>query len=173
MSRILIVLARSKGLLGKLIRWFTKSEVNHAYIIFYSAEWNDFMAIEIDERGIVIVPAFKEEHKYCYSEEYELKNADKDKIITALVAERGLIGAKYDWLGLISFGFRMLVWRLTGTKDFMHPVHSKTRLFCSEYVANVINDIVDEKPFSDPANVSPADLREWLINSDLFHKVEK
>jgi len=175
-SRVLVCLSASDTWYGKMIRKVTGSPVNHAFIAYESGRWGGWNAVQIDQRGVVGVPI--ESVKYDYLECYEFKNIDLN---TAFVPSRTLVGDAYDWLGILGFLLKILVWRVLGKRIF-NPLHKKGDLFCSEFVVTFLQKahavyswVLD----LDPDSVAPGgkdlgtpSLRQELKkHSDTVHEV--
>lgn len=131
-SRVLVCLSASNTWYGKMIRKVTGSTVNHAFIAYESALWGGWNAVQIDQRGVVGVPV--QNVKYDYVECYEFKDVDLN---TAFPKSRDLVGDSYDWLGIVGFLLKIIVWRLFGKRLF-NPLHRTGDLFCSEFVVSFL-----------------------------------
>jgi hypothetical protein len=160
-----VCITRGKGWLAALERKILKSEYNHAFILYYSTEWQDWWAMEIDERGIVPVPAQPILKKQKKIRHFKCK---KD-LYKGLFRMKNAIGFGYDWKGIIS-GLTVLLLRRIGL-NITKTVHSQERMFCSEYVTHVIE--ASGVPLNIgllPHQTSPKDLLAFLESSPEFEE---
>jgi len=126
--KTVVCLSASDTWYGKLIRKVTRSNVNHAFIAYYSDLHGGWQALQTDERGLVEIPV--ESLKYSYKECYEFPMLN---LLQVLPHCRNLIGDKYDWLGILGFLIKVIFWKYLGRK-IVNPLHKKGELFCSEFV---------------------------------------
>lgn len=127
-QNIVICLASSNSWYGRAIRRITQSNVNHAFVAYYSHVHKGWQALQTDERGLVEVPV--NSLKYEYKECYEFPDLN---LLIAIPKCRHLIGDAYDFLGILGFLLKIFVWRLVGRR-IVNPLHKKGELFCSEFV---------------------------------------
>lgn len=161
-EKLLICLSSGNGAVGSIIRKLTGSDVNHAFLAYVDPLFSGWSATQIDERGVVCVPAESVEHKELVCFEY-----NKD-LLPYLPAIRKLIGSKYDFLGIFGFLCKLSVWRLFG-KKILNPIHKKGELFCSELVTTFLKDAgVPWAVQLDPPSVSPGDLYKMLDKDESF-----
>jgi len=163
--RVVICLSAGHGVVGKAIRKLTQSDVNHAFLAYPDSEWTGFWAMEVDQRGIILVPAETIEYEKLVCFEY-----NKD-ISFALPKVRAIVGSKYDFLGILGFLCKLSVWRLF-KKKILNPIHKKGELFCSEAVTTFLKEA--EIPWTahlDPASTSPGDLYTLLDNDSNFESI--
>lgn len=126
--KTVVCLSASDSWYGKLIRYITKSTVNHAFVAYYSELHQGWQALQTDGRGVVEVPI--ESLKYCHKECYVFPDLD---LLTAIPKSRNYLGDAYDFLGILGFLLKIVVWRLVGRR-IVNPLHKKGDLFCSEFV---------------------------------------
>lgn len=168
MIHVLICLAASHTWYGKLIRKLTQSKYNHAYIIYTSYLFGGWWAVEIAEDGIQLLPLEKVKKKYyendCFEYAYNLD--------LGLQRTRLMVGKKYDWLGVLGFGVKILVKKLF-RRNVENAFEDNRRLFCSEYVASVLKyagAFGFEK--TDPSQMSPDDIFRVVNALECYKKVE-
>ncbi len=130
-----VCLSASDTWYGKAIRKLTGSNVNHAFFAYYSDIHVGWQALQIDERGVVEVAA--ESLKHSYIECYEFREFNLTKGIPEV---RKMLGASYDFLGIVGILFKLVVWRLLGRR-ILSPLHKKGDLFCSEFVTTLIQRV--------------------------------
>jgi hypothetical protein len=142
MSDVYIVLSASNKWFGKAIRWITKSNVNHAFIMYTSHQWGDDWAVEIDDRGVVKLPLKTVMKEYNYIEVYGIKHADMG---IAMKRFKNHVGVRYDWWGVVGFLFKIIMWRLFGRKS-RNILHRKDKQFCSEAVVTFLQKAKNAPP---------------------------
>jgi hypothetical protein len=166
---VLIAVSASNNLVGRIIRFLTDSSVNHAFILYESRLWGGWWAAQIDEYGVrklpakVVIPTYKRVDLYRYAGK---------TLSPGLQACRYMVGWKYDWLGIVGFIFKLVIWRLLGKRIF-NPLHGRHREFCSEFVSNVLKK-AEVPSFSsvDPASISPGDVLSIIKADPLFRRVD-
>lgn len=150
--KTVVCLAASNSWYGKVIRWITRSNVNHAFVAYYSDVHGGWQALQTDKRGLVEVPV--ESLHYYVMDCYELPVLD---LLTGLPKCRNLIGDAYDILGIFGFLLKIIVWRLIG-RHLLKPLHRKGELFCSEFVVGYLQRVDDMYSWAmslDPSSVAP------------------
>lgn len=167
MFDVQVCFSRGRAWYGRAIRWLTGSPVNHAFIAFRSTDFpNQRMAVQIDQRGVVVVPfdgvVKDDELVECYAP----IGYEDELALTAQVGDsaRGLMGEAYDWLGIWGFLIKLMVWRFLGRRIF-NPLHRRGELFCSEFVSTLLKRarrFVWARGLH-PASVSPGALRKMLL----------
>jgi len=137
-------------------------------MVIESPEWGGWMAAEIDEFGVRLLPA-ERVVSGCYRVEFY---EGEDSLWPGLRAVRLYVGKKYDWLGIIGFTIRLAIWRLSGRR-ILNPVHDPTKMFCSEFCMSVLKlSGVPGTESIDPASTSPADLRMFVMTSGKFKRAK-
>ena len=172
MQHVSIVLTRSNHWYGKVIRWITKSNVNHAFISYYSKQWGGAWAVDVAERGVVKIPLELALKNCEYKEVYYLNNVD---LGTAMPKFRNYIGVNYDWWGIVGFFFKILAWRLFGRK-FCNLIQRKDRHFCSESVVIFMQNAENAPSWIlelDPSTVAPGGTCEFLGVPSLQQVLQK
>ncbi len=128
---VLIAFTTSNALYARVLRWLMQDRVHHA-LLFYESPFLGWLALEIDEDGVHLVHpnrALKRITKMeCYETDYDLT--------VGMLAMKHYIGSKYDWLGLLSGAWRLLLFRLFGYVS-KHGTHVLSRMFCSEVVTGI------------------------------------
>jgi hypothetical protein len=164
MNRVFICLSASRGLFSWIIRKLTKSKYNHAYILYTSYLFGGWWAVQIDQRGVRKLPASQVTKKYylntCYEYEFNLDRG--------LQHTRSMVGAKYDWLGILGFFVKLLVKKIF-KKEIGNLTQSKSRNFCSEYVASVLkysNAFGFQK--CNPAEMDPDDIDDIISHHGAY-----
>jgi len=164
MSKVLVCLSASDKWYGKAIRKITRSNVNHAFLAYTSGEWGGWWAVQVDERGVVKIPA--ERVEYSYVECYDFFKLD---LASGMSRVRYLVGDKYDWDGVAGFLAKLYMWRVFGRR-IVNPLHKKGELFCSEFMATYLQrceGMYKEFMDMDPASVAPGGSPTFLGTASL------
>ncbi len=167
-GKVLVTLTAADTWYGRQIRKAIKSNVNHSLILYKSSDWGDWRAIDTQEKGVVPTVSAKKLTRVDYAECWEC-DADLWK---GLRATKKDLFKKYDWIGLIFGLVRILLANYLGI-EIKKSIHAHNRLFCSEYVGAVlVATEVEGTETWDPANISPADLKNFMKRSAHFEKVK-
>ena len=127
-----------------------KAKVNHTFLIYYSIDFNRWFAIDIRERGIVIVPVEKA-LKECKSA--AVMQCNFDLWIGVRKATKHF-GEGYDWRGVLNAVLGITIFVLFGYKP-KKINNSHKRFVCSEFVTTVINESDINKPLGNPMEIYP------------------
>ena len=146
--------SRSNSIVGAIIRWFTKSEVNHVFLIFPLGgfEW----VLEASWFGVYIIPYERYVIHANVTRVFEIEEAKLNSM-----SMLRFIGAGYDYAGLIGMAWVMLGRSLR--RGWRNPWQSQKASFCSEMVASLL--IEAKYPGAkelDPRQTSPEDLLKLL-----------
>ena len=155
---ILVCLTASQEWYGKAIRTLTHSNVNHAFIAYTSEEWGGWWSVQIDQRGVVKIPAEKVEYEYieCYDMGIPLE--------TAMPRTRQLYGEKYDWAGIAGFLIKLAAWRFL-QRNIVNPLHRRGELFCSEFVTTFLQQVdgmYERIMVLNPSSVAPGGSPKYI-----------
>jgi len=151
----------TKKWLSRIIRWFTKAPVSHAWILYYDLDFAQEMVLEATLEGVRIVPyeVFKQHNSVVrvFIPSHSLKQG------FAKVGET--LGSTYDFGGL--FG---MLWVLLGRwcrQKLKNPWNKAQAMFCSEFVAQVLRwSYYPGTEYWVPENMTPADLYTFLLRED-------
>ena len=169
--RVLIGFSRSNTLFGKIIRKVTGSHWNHAFILYESKLWGGWWGVQIDEKGVNKIPV---QRLYPEYDEYELWEPKQYvDLSVGLRANREYIGARYDWLGILGYLCKWIVWHVSGRR-VLNPIQDGAKMFCSEFCASVLQQsgaIAPLHRFMKPASTSPGLLRNVVAGSGIFNKL--
>ena len=124
-SAIFVGFCGSNGILGRIIRWATGGDVNHAYLLMWSEEFRGWVQLGAEAGGWVQESAEK------------LRGNAVVRNGLALMRER--LGDGYDVGGLVGMAWVMFLRRVFG-KRVGNPFQAKSKLFCSEAVDLVLHD---------------------------------
>jgi len=157
-ANVAIGFSTSNGIVSRVIRWFTKSKVSHAWVSFDSKTLGLRLIMHATGGG--------------YRLNHWEKWAAKNKVVAQFVSREDFtdgvrlmarqLGKKYDLWSALFLGFKRWVGKL-----FRNPVRNKDRLHCSEaitlllqthgYAANI-----------DPESSTPGDLYQYCLKEDAF-----
>lgn len=160
--KVYVGLSANKSLFGRIIRWLTRSEANHAFLLLSGSKQE---AVQIDSKGVRFTeaaPLLKNKKKVEIYQYEPNKEIQKGFYLTL-----DYIGSEYDYLGIFGFLIKLIFSRLL-MWDVNSLVHRKGEYFCSEYVATVISASgisLKGEPVT-PENTSPGTLRR-LIRKEL------
>lgn len=127
-----ILLYRSNHLLGKLIRFFTRSTVNHAGIVVEL--WGELFVAESEAKGFVLNRVADSIRGRDILVRRHLISVNT-RSFAILIA--GMVGKhRYDYFSLLFF---QVVYAVTGKWIGKEDKHASKRLYCSEAVAYIYN----------------------------------
>ena len=121
--------------LSRLIRWFTRGTVSHAFIVYYDQEWKRDMVMEAEggAGGSIRIVRFNPDNP-----EIVRLIDPKHDIEVGMIKMVDRLGEVYDYGGLIG-----MAWVEIGRwlkKKWINPWHSSKSMFCSELVAQILID---------------------------------
>jgi hypothetical protein len=149
----------SQTFLGKVIRFLTRSDVNHVAIEYQSEDYDDMWLIEAAFNGVICKPSV-DRYKYTFLLRYDAE--------AELKAAASYIGERYDYRGLFFFAFILIAWNFFKIK-LRKPFTSSKGKICSELASYFINGRVE---IENPQWISPDDLLKiCLSRPDLFQNV--
>lgn len=157
-DNVLIGLSRSKGFFQWAVRKLTGSKVNHAFILYRSNLWGGWWAVQVDDKGVRIVPS---EYLESNSTSVVLYSYERN-IEHSLSDIRGEVGEDYDYAGILGFFIRIIAWKVA-KKKIRNALHRKNELFCSELVAKFLRCAsVKGATQLNPSTTSPQDILEFV-----------
>jgi len=162
---VLVAFSTSNKLYAKILRKLMDSHIHHTFL-FVRFPSLGFMALEIDQYGIRFVPVHKTngyaKHLEVFSCKYDLN--------IGLITMKDYIGRKYDWKGVISGAWRLFL-RKYFKYETKNGVHSRNRMFCSEFVASILKESeVDGTSKWKPSEMSPKMLYDFVNNHKHFNR---
>lgn len=134
MKNTCIVFERDENFIGRAIRWFTNSDVNHVAVEYLSNDWKEEMVFEAIPRGVWIRPSKRRKWRYVFRAKFEGVEDDTRKA-------GQYIDKKYDFAGFFLFIPFILAWRWFKVK-LRRPLHKTKGLFCSELVAVILHRVI-------------------------------
>ena len=149
---------KGRGLISSIIRWATRSPYSHAGI---AAWWNErLMVLEAKGRGVVATSFSRNIKEYRGDVEWfscvrEIPQEDRRNMVIFAQEE---LGKRYGRWKAIWLGMRSLFERDMERRD---RLRKETKLFCSEYVAQVYNSVgLDLKKQRSDRFMKPVDIAE-------------
>ena len=166
--KVAVVLVATKDFKGKIVRWASGSEINHAMLVYEDPLWTGFWSAEaLLKKGVVRPPFDPDNPRYLRTEFFVYRG---DSAI-GLRNLRDIMLSDYDHTGAIMGVVRLIFRKLFGTFSNA-SIHSSDKYFCFEFVIYYLRNLKAEG--ADrliPENTSPAILREWLMEHKDFQKV--
>ncbi len=160
-KRGMLGFSRNRSLLSKLIRWFTRQEWSHTFIILdYDEDVGDHKIIEASTGGVRINSLEKYREDY-HVELCELSDHDTELGISA--AET-LLGSRYGYLQLIGY-IPVVLLRRVGI-----PVNNALTkgVVCSELAAEFLSAVLNDPSWKARANeTTPGDIYEAIRALDV------
>jgi len=146
--------------LSGLIRWVTKSQYSHCFLIVEDAFFGVDMALEADQYGFRLVPL----EQFAKQHDIRLVVSPVVPIDDGVKKAATWLGESYDFTGLFGMVFVMLA-RCLGRK-WRNPLRAAHTMFCSEAIVYVLQ--AANYPGAaelEPADTSPEDLAEFLARA--------
>lgn len=135
MARISICFSTDpKSWVSKLIRWFTRSQCSHTFLLVEDEPTFGTLIVESDSGGVQVTTPARFDFKTNVvvgrvTPEFDLLPA----LRAAMDAE---LGWKYDYAGLVGMAW-VEFWRWLKVK-VTNPLHRPKSLFCSAFVVTVL-----------------------------------
>lgn len=164
--RILICFGAHDKWYGRLVRFILGYPFNHVFAVYESQDWGQWMAIEVISK-ISIMPFEISRRRYSKLRAYECS----EDLTPGLLSMVDYLGTSYDWKGVMGGLVRLALWKLFRF-DSLTPFHSESKLFCTEYVAELLKR--NNLPKTDrwqTWRIGPETLESFLISSSLFKQV--
>ncbi|MBI2449651.1 hypothetical protein HYV49_05135 [Candidatus Pacearchaeota archaeon] len=133
--KIKIGFSTSNSIISKLIRWFTKSEVSHAYIEVYDEFLQINLIIHADFQGIIIQLAKEFDIGNRRLEEYEI---DDIRLDNTLKDNLWYLGKKYDYFKFINFAF-FIIFKRWLIRKVKNPYIDPQKLVCVDFILYILN----------------------------------
>jgi hypothetical protein len=137
----------TNGLISRLIRWWDKSSVSHAWILVEAFGGQYVMEAECRGFRLVSYAHFQETSRIVYV--HELDDCVSTKEAVNRAAE--WLGDSYDYRGLFKFLLRSL--------KFWRGISTPKKMFCSEAVVRFAPELF---PGVDPEWATPKQLMQIL-----------
>lgn len=147
-----IIFSTTNEIVSRLIRFITGSTVSHCAVSF------DINGVQMVAHatigGVVLISRQQFNAANTVVEEYQFVDDMSTEITNALKTT----GVRYDYTGLIGFGYAFLLRKWLGIKA-MNPLASPTAMVCSEFVMS-LNKHMEIESWSalDPETMTAEDL---------------
>jgi hypothetical protein len=162
MRKVSIVFYNGNSWVSKVIKWFTRSKVNHVALTYDSQDWGGEMTIEAAANGVICHKSTRKP-----SCEFVITDIEAFEKIKTIVS---YLGEFYDYIGILKFGIVLLWWKIF-KKRIRKPLRSTNGQFCSELVARYMQSLPGVI-IKNPQWVSPGDLLDICKkNPDIFIRV--
>ncbi len=140
---------RGKKLISKLIRWATKSQINHTALFIWI--WGEPYIIDAQDNGVNVKPfdSWVKEYGYDYIVMRKPKAIAEKKIATKAMSKVGLTA--YDFEGLL---LKQPIELITGKWHKKPSNHEQDKMYCSEFVSWVYG-------LNDSYRMSPKDFLDF------------
>ena len=161
-----IVLTASPMFLSRLIRRITHGRASHVMIQYQDPVLSGEWVIEASVGGVHILPA--ESRRHHVVAEFEcLFDAE-----SGLKGLRKYVGQEYDYVGLVFFGWAILLWRAFRVK-VRNPWRKLKNQFCSEITWRFFKrcNLPEEVEKKEPERASPELIYKYMeANPSLFRQ---
>lgn len=167
MSQIIVGFSRPNGgfqPFSWLIRLVTRSKFSHAYVKFYSQQWDRWIVYQASGLKVNFVGEPKFDAVEDIVAEFGVPVSDEAKLATVRFAVDHC-GDPYS-LGQ-AFGMLFVLGARILGKKIKNPFRSSSSFVCSELVATILDEFTDEKDDVDPSTMSPQDVYDFLIAKGL------
>ena len=164
-----IFFSRQRALVSRLIRWVTRSKVSHAGVVYYDETLGHPMVMHAIASGFQVSPlvVFRQHSEIVAT--YEAK--DQPALLHAIRDISLDLGEGYDYKAIAGFFWVILLKRWLRVK-WRNPVRDSHRMFCSEAVARILQQMPGSGWQGDPETTSPEDLLGWVNQSSAFTLVK-
>lgn len=145
------------NILSSTIRFFTKSEVSHTWLLVDDPLFKRPMVLEATETGIVLTPF----DRFATKNDVVCILDPKHPLDSGMSEAGAWLGERYDFLGLVGTAFVLLGRWLK--RKWKNPLSSSHAMFCSEFVVNVMQ--AAQYPGAEnlvPTGTTPQDLLDFL-----------
>lgn len=164
--KVLVCFGAHNEWYGRLVRRILGGTYNHCFLAYKSLDWDKWMCVEVLDK--VCLLTFDDACKrYSKMEIYE-SSCNLFKGMQAMV---GYIGSDYDTKGVIWGLIKVFLWKFFKI-EMIKPFQDTSRLFCSEYVAEVLKrSNVPDTSFWQTSNISPKMLKQFVTANPKFVRV--
>jgi hypothetical protein len=160
--------------LGRLIRFFTGGDSNHAFIIYWDEIWSNWLVVGANSNGLTVdsLEVFKKSHIITH-----IFRAIAFDLGEGLHKHVDDLNTRYNYTGLLGMSF-VKIHEKVSKKVGKNPTDAENRLFCSEWVNQIIKSSMNEIQLStwpgDPDDVIDPDTlcAECLIYSTYFEEIK-
>jgi len=145
---------RGKSLLSRIIRWATKSQINHTALFIWI--WGEPYIIDAQDNGVNVKPfgEWVKEYNYNFVAMRRPRVIAEKKIATKAMSKVGLTA--YDFEGLI---LKQPIELLTGKWNKKPSNKEQDKMYCSEFVSWVYG-------LDDSYRMSPKDFLDYCNENE-------
>jgi hypothetical protein len=126
---VYVAFSGGTGWLQRLIKWFSRSDVNHAFLVLWDADFGGWVQLGADTGGWIQSPA-EDRLKLPVCRLYAPPPGVDLRV--GLKGLRTVLGAGYDVGGLVGMSWVMLMRRFG--RKVKNPLQRSSKWFCSEIV---------------------------------------
>ena len=134
--------------IGKAIRWFTDSDVNHVAAEFGSIDWEATWVVEAIPKGTVCRPSRNRKWTYIVTPKYDAREHIR--------AAQDFVDRKYEFKAIFLFAIFILAWRWFRLKWHKPFLKGKDQI-CSELVSHmvlpVLGPVIEDPQWTDPGKL--------------------
>jgi len=162
-NRIIFGFSRPKGWFQPFswaIRFFTWSNISHAYIKFYSTKYDRWLIYQASGLAVNFIGDAMFAPKEVIVEEYEIPISEltKNKTIEYAIDKCGSSYGVLEILGLL-----LVILAKKVGKNIPNILYNNNTFVCSELAADILIEIGEGNGL-DPKTTTPVDLRNFLIS---------
>lgn len=162
-DHVYVAFSQGSSLVARIIRWFTRSQFSHTFTLFYSTEFQIWVALGADARGWMLTPASEENILAAISL--------KKNLWTGLAKNAHWLGCAYDYTGLLGMSVVEFCWHWLRRK-VRNPINGKNTWFCSEIETKIIEDSGVQLKLA-PGSVDPQALFDRLMSVQLEPEIQE
>lgn len=161
-----VCVSTSNSIFSRVIRWFTRSQVSHAFLTFYDETLGRVFVMEANGRGFMLVPWSNWKKHNTVVARFSLKTPEVQQL-HALQRLSNLLGATYDYVSVLGFVLRRFRRRMR------NPLNDAAKLICSEVVARFLFDTGDPLllVFAESETWTPEDILREARKNPTFVEV--
>jgi hypothetical protein len=151
-SKIYVAFSQGDTFVSRAIRWFTRSQFSHSFILFWDERWGTWLALGDDWNGFCLTPAKTENTLAVATVPQDLK--------VGLAKNVDALGSAYNYPGILG-----MIWVEFGAHVLKRKLHnlfkSKSRWICSEIASQICIDS------GVPIDLVPADTDPQMLHDAL------
>lgn len=152
-SKVYVAFSSGDTWISKLIKWATRSEFSHSFILFWDERWQSWMALGDNWNGFCLTPAATENTLAVATVKQDLWVGLRKNIAD--------LGSGYNYLGILG-----MIWVELGAHVLHAKLHnpfvSKSRWICSEIASHICIDS------GVPLNLVPGDTDPQMLHDALI-----
>lgn len=145
----------TNAILSRFIRWVTKSEVSHTFLVFdlYGRAW----VLEAGFFGVTMLPVDKFQKDNIIKTMAAIPEIGDEHIAKAMDD----LGDRYDFGGLL--GSAVVIVGRWFKRKWKNPWQDSKAMFCSEFVVTILQEAhFPDAELLEPSETTPQDLQDFL-----------